>query len=109
MYPYFGKKIEAFCDTPGRSQVGTDMTGTKTFKKNPTAAEIASGVIDITGWIMMKINPRTDSSFYFGTDSTKLHPAPADCETEIMLFQSTMEQVVVQFGTACTVNSVRGM
>lgn len=94
--------IQAFAPDPGKSQVSSTLTGTKTFKKG------TGGDVDITDWQAIRINPTAASSYYLNTDTTKTFPLPAGVNSDIYI-EKHIQQVVVLFGTAIGANAVQGM
>lgn len=77
--------LTGFCADPSFSQVPIEITTTKVFKVNPTADEISSGMIDITGWICMRISTSADIQLYLNGESTKYITLTSGTKEEYIL------------------------
>lgn len=97
-----GVKFQTFAADPAKSQVNSAMTGTITFRKG------TGGTVNITGWNMMRINPTTDSTYYFNNESTKTYPLPSVSDNIIVVDQlAAGEYITVVLGSGTA--SVQGM
>lgn len=96
-----GQKIQDIVPDPAKSQVNADMTGTIAFVKGP------GGVVDITGWLAIKIDPTADSTYYYNSDSTKTYPIYAGVSNVVWVLQSAVTQVTFVLGGATA--SVQGL
>jgi hypothetical protein len=76
---------QTFTPDPTYSQVPALITGTKVFKKLPSAAEIALSYIDFSSIIAMTVRPSIASTYYYNSDTTKTITLDANKVTLIML------------------------
>lgn len=67
-----GDYIQNFVPDPSKSQVTASMTGTKTFTNGVT------GDVDISTWLRMQVRCTADSTYYYGTTSTKTYGLAAN-------------------------------
>lgn len=100
-----GNLIPAVVPIPAKSQA--PITGTKIFKKNASADEIASGVVDITGWKVIYIKPSADVDYYYNNDTTKTWTASEGEAEPIFVGQEEVLSVTITLGSATA--KVQGM
>lgn len=97
-----GAKMQVFAADPAKSQVNAAMTGTITFKKG------SGGTVDCTGWLMIQVDPTSDSTYYYNSDTTKTYPLYAGQTNTIVVRQlASGESVSLVLGSATA--SVQGM
>lgn len=94
--------IQLFNPSPAKSQVNSAMTGTITLKKG------TGGTVNVTGWLVARIVPTADSTYYFNSDSTKTYPLFADLENYITMDSIPKgELITIVLGAATA--SIQGM
>lgn len=94
--------VQAFVPDPAKSQVNSAMTGTLVFKKG------TGGDVNITGWLMLNVDPTADATYYFNSDTTKTFPLRAGADNLIFIGQlASGESVSLVLGSATA--SVQGM
>lgn len=97
-----GEMMNAFVPDPDKSQVTSEMTGTKVFVKGIT------GNVDITKWFAISVTPlNQDAGYYFNGDTTKTKTLPSGAESVIFVFRDNIDKVTINFGEGTA--EVQGM
>lgn len=94
--------IQLFNPSPAKSQVNSAMTGTITLKKG------TGGTVNVTGWLVARIVPTADSTYYFNSDSTKTYPLFAGQDNFISMDSIPKGELVTLVLGAATA-SIQGM
>lgn len=92
-------RIQAAIPDPSRSQVTANMTGTIVF--DPAG----SGNVNNSGWFAIIVNPAADSTYYYGSESTKTMLLPGGVTSTVFCLNNA--KVTITFTSAP--NYVQGM
>lgn len=89
-----GSIIQGHATDPNKC-LGPKASGT-VFKKNPTAAEVLAGVVDITGWLDIVFYSDAPTTVTYNGDAAKVEPATSGVP---LVIHPAVTQIVINFDT----------
>lgn len=93
--------MQSFVPDPSKSQVNSRMRNKVVFSKN------GKGDVDIHDWMIIRVHPYADTSYYYNDDSDKTYPMLSDTDNLIFVLQPNVKSVTIMFGNYSA--AVQGM